>query len=66
MSTTSVKLQTVEERVVYDLDISFISGVALGIEHVNLGDDFVVSDIDWAVVLDLFIIRFTLFKLKEN
>jgi len=50
----------------YDLDISFISGVALGIEHVNLGDDFVVGDTEWAIVLDLFIIRFTLFKLKEN
>lgn len=65
MSTTYVKLQTVEERVVYDLDISFISGVALGIEHVNLGDEFEDGDVDWAVVLDLFIIRFTLFKLKQ-
>lgn len=50
---------------VYDLDISFISGVALGIEHVNLGDEFEDGDVDWAVVLDLFIIRFTLFKLKQ-
>ena len=65
MSTTSVKLQTVEERAVYELDISFISGVALGIEHVSLGDDFEDGDIEWAVVLDLFIIRFTLFKLKQ-
>lgn len=49
----------------YDLDISLISGVALGIEHVNLGDEFEDEDIDWAVVLDLFIIRFILFKLKQ-
>lgn len=65
MSTTSVKFQVKAELVVYDLDISFISGVALGIEHVNLGDEFEDGDIDWAVVLDLFIIRFTLFKLKQ-
>lgn len=62
---TFVKLQTVEEPVVYDLDISLISGVALGIEHVSLGDDFEDGDIEWAVVLNLFIIRFTLFKLKQ-
>jgi len=65
VSTTFVKLRIVEERAVYDLDISFISGVALGIEHVSLGDEFEDGDIDWAVVLDLFIIRFTLFKLKQ-
>jgi len=66
VSTTSVTLLEKVEVVVYDLDISFISGVALGIEHVNLGDEFEDGDVDWAVVLDLFIIRFTLFKLKEN
>lgn len=32
--------------VVFDLDISLISGVALGIEHVSLGDDFEDGDID--------------------
>lgn len=64
MSTTSVTLLEKGVRVEFDLDISLISGVALGIEHVNLGDEFEDGDIDWAVVLDLFIIRFTLFKLK--
>lgn len=50
----------------YDLDVTFISGVSLGLEIVDLGDDFVVGDIDWAIVLDVFIIRFTLFKFKES
>lgn len=65
MSTTSATLLEKVEVVVYDLDISFISGVALGIEHVSLGDDFEDGDTEWAIVLDLFIIRFTLFKLKQ-
>ena len=65
MSTTYVKLQTVEERVVYDLDIGVISGVAIGIEHVSLGDEFEDGGAEWAIVLDLLIIRFTLFKLKQ-
>lgn len=59
------KLQIEVALVEYDLDVTFISGVSLGLEIVDLGDDFVVSDIDWAIVLDVFIIRFTLFKLKQ-
>lgn len=54
-----------EDRVEYDLDVTFISGVSLGLEIVDLGDAFEDGDIDWAIVLDVFIIRFTLFKLKQ-
>jgi hypothetical protein len=50
---------------VYELEISFISGMSVGIEHVNLKDDFEDGDSLWAIVLDLFIIRFTLFKHKQ-
>ena len=50
---------------VYDLDIGVISGVAIGIEHVSLGDEFEDGGAEWAIVLDLLIIRFTLFKLKR-
>ncbi len=65
MSTTSVTLLEKGVRVEFDLDISLISGVALGIEHVNLGDEFEDGGAEWAIVLDLLIIRFTLFKLKQ-
>lgn len=49
----------------YDLDISLISGIAFGIEHVSLGDNFEDGGAEWVIVLELLIIRFTLFKLKR-
>lgn len=60
-----MKFQVKAELVAYDLDVTFISGVSLGLEIVDLGDAFEDGDIDWAIVLDVFIIRFTLFKLKQ-
>lgn len=65
MSTTSAILLVKGDRAVYDLDIGVISGVAIGIEHVSLGDEFEDGGAEWAIVLDLLIIRFTLFKLKQ-
>ena len=32
----------------YDLDVTFISGVSLGLEIVDLGDAFEDGDIEWA------------------